>query len=153
MYPPLLMIFRLTAKIMLPEWVTQSAEMGCMWKSISVICMLINDIYSLQKELRNGVAQSAIPILWSASEPNDLDPIVQNLLREIEGAITSFDQATASLGHQYEMKGRSSSDLRAYADACRHIATGLWRWTLSSPRYNMPKYLQPDGMAVIPLGE
>ncbi|KAK7211832.1 hypothetical protein V2G26_019010 [Clonostachys chloroleuca] len=75
---PSLAICELTVEVTLPEWVTQSAEMGCMWKSISVICMLINDIYSLQKELRNGVAQSAIPILWSASEPNDLNCIVQN---------------------------------------------------------------------------
>ncbi|CAI6083712.1 unnamed protein product, partial [Clonostachys chloroleuca] len=38
---PGLAICELTAEVMLPEWVTQSVEMGCMWKSISVICMFV----------------------------------------------------------------------------------------------------------------
>ncbi|KAI5863450.1 isoprenoid synthase domain-containing protein [Durotheca rogersii] len=141
-----------TAGVDLPSWAMDSQEMVTMWREITSICMLINDVYSLKKELGHGVIQNAIPILVSSLQEQDLAHAVEILAQKIEHSIALFDETLKTLHCRFSERGERPDDLIQYADACRMIATGLLEWLLTSPRYGMHRYVQPDGSVIVPLG-
>ncbi|KAM6483765.1 isoprenoid synthase domain-containing protein [Trichoderma sp. SZMC 28011] len=137
--------------VSLPDEIVESAPMKVIWKEITRLCMMINDIYSCQKELRSGVIQNIIPVIAYASGTDDIGTVTQEFMHIFQTSVNTFEEAFQVLKALASPDSKLSEDIQKYIENCQTITTGLLDWMLSSERYGVTKHLQADGSALVPL--
>ncbi|KAK2606431.1 hypothetical protein QQS21_003124 [Conoideocrella luteorostrata] len=137
--------------VKLPAWLRHSREMEVLAREATMMCLIINDLYSAHKEVASKTLQNYVVVLYAECEPRSLGQSVKALLDLLDESKTAFNKAVESLEKQVERDAELGKNLRACIDTHRHFVTGLIEWTLTSARYKMDKYLQKDGSFIIPL--
>ncbi|KAL6790464.1 isoprenoid synthase domain-containing protein [Trichoderma sp. SZMC 28013] len=148
---PGIAICEFTRNVSLPDEIVESAPMKVIWKEITRLCMMINDIYSCQKELRSGVIQNIIPVIAYASGTDDISTVTQEFMHIFQTSVNTFEEAFQVLKALASPNTKLSEDIQKYIQNCQTITTGLLEWMLSSERYGITKHLQADGSALVPL--
>ncbi|EHK18342.1 uncharacterized protein TRIVIDRAFT_225657 [Trichoderma virens Gv29-8] len=148
---PGIAICEFTRNVSLPNEIVESAPMKTIWREITRLCMMINDIYSCQKELRSGVIQNIIPVIAYASGTDDISTATQEFMHIFQTSVTTFEEAFQVLKALAYPDPNLSEDIQKYIQNCQTITTGLLEWMLSSERYGITKHLQADGSALVPL--
>ncbi|KAL7941029.1 isoprenoid synthase domain-containing protein [Trichoderma barbatum] len=148
---PGIAICEFTRSVTLPDEVIESAPMKVIWREITRLCMMINDIYSCQKELRSGVIQNIIPVIAYASGTDDIETVTREFLEIFQTSVHTFEESFQVLKALASPDPKLSEDIRKYIQNCQTIATGLLEWMLASERYGVTKHLQADGSALVPL--
>ncbi|KAL7908106.1 isoprenoid synthase domain-containing protein [Trichoderma velutinum] len=148
---PGIAICEFTRSVSLPDEIVESAPMKVIWKEITRLCMMINDIYSCQKELRSGVIQNIIPVIAYASGTDDISTVTQEFMHIFQTSVNTFEEAFQVLKALASPDPKLSEDIQKYIQNCQTITTGLLEWMLSSERYGITKHLQADGSALVPL--
>ncbi|KAK4077823.1 uncharacterized protein Triagg1_3517 [Trichoderma aggressivum f. europaeum] len=148
---PGIAICEFTRNVSLPDEIVESAPMKVIWKEITRLCMMINDIYSCQKELRSGVIQNIIPVIAYASGTDDISTVTQEFMHIFQASVNTFEEAFQVLRALASPDTKLSEDIQKYIQNCQTITTGLLEWMLSSERYGITKHLQADGSALVPL--
>ncbi|KAL6831980.1 isoprenoid synthase domain-containing protein [Trichoderma camerunense] len=148
---PGIAICEFTRNVSLPDEIVESAPMKVIWKEITRLCMMINDIYSCQKELRSGVIQNIIPVIAYASGTDDIGTVTQEFMHIFQTSVNTFEEAFQVLKALASPDTKLSEDIQKYIENCQTITTGLLDWMLSSERYGVTKHLQADGSALVPL--
>ncbi|KAL7805679.1 isoprenoid synthase domain-containing protein [Trichoderma aethiopicum] len=156
--------------ISLPDEIVESAPMKVIWREITRLCMMINDIYSCQKELvriditshswkrankeplqRSGVIQNIIPVIAYSSGTDDITTVTQEFMDIFQRSVNTFEESFQLLKALASPDPKLSEDIQKYIENCQTITTGLLEWMLRSERYGVGKYLQADGSALVPL--
>ncbi|KAH0489992.1 hypothetical protein TgHK011_001478 [Trichoderma gracile] len=148
---PGIAICEFTRDISLPDEIVESAPMKVIWREITRLCMMINDIYSCQKELRSGVIQNIIPVIAYASGTDDITTVTQEFMDIFQTSVNTFEESYQLLKALASPDPNLSEDIQKYIQNCQTITTGLLEWMLRSERYGVGKYLQADGSALVPL--
>ncbi|KAL7930144.1 isoprenoid synthase domain-containing protein [Trichoderma chlorosporum] len=148
---PGIAICEFTRNVSLPNEIVESAPMKVIWREITRLCMMINDIYSCQKELRSGVIQNIIPVIAYASGTDDIGTVTQEFMHIFQASANTFEEAFRVLKALASPDPKLSEDIQKYVENCQTITTGLLEWMLSSERYGIAKHLQADGSALVPL--
>ncbi|KAL7785808.1 isoprenoid synthase domain-containing protein [Trichoderma ceciliae] len=140
-----------TRSVTLPNEIVESAPMKVVWREITRLCMMINDIYSCPKELRSGVIQNIIPVIAYASETDDINTVTREFMDIFQKSIKTFEESFLVLRALASPDPKLAEDLEKYLQNCQTITTGLLEWMLSSERYGIKKHIQADGSALVPL--
>ena len=82
-----------TSDVRLPDEIMESREMRDMWREATSLCMMINDLYSMKKEVKSGALQNMIPVMINASPSSSLWP---KDVQRPQRAAASIADATAA---------------------------------------------------------
>ncbi|TFB01573.1 Alpha-muurolene synthase [Trichoderma ghanense] len=154
---PGIAICEFTRNVSLPDEIVESAPMKVIWREITRLCMMINDIYSCQKELvqirlqRSGVIQNIIPVIAYSSGTDDITTVSQEFMDIFQTSVNTFEESFQLLKALASPDPKLSDDIQKYIENCQTITTGLLEWMLCSERYGVAKHLQADGSALVPL--
>ncbi|KAJ5743504.1 isoprenoid synthase domain-containing protein [Penicillium manginii] len=146
---PYIACFEATNRIQLPRSVMDSKEMSIIWEETTMLSLVINDIYSCQKEIASGSIQNLVPVMWN--ETKNMGHVVVDIISILKESVKKFERAFKMLEGQTSLDSKLDNDMKAFVDNCRTWVTGLLEWTLTSERYKMYQYLHQDGSVVVPL--
>ncbi|OTB07944.1 hypothetical protein M426DRAFT_216497 [Hypoxylon sp. CI-4A] len=140
-------------KIRLPESVMESAAMKALWRETVVICLILNDVYSVQKEIAQGSLLNLVPVIFKNCDPKEqnLDTVTADIEVALQGSIRGFEDAAASLGQMVSDDAQLDKDVQSFVRWCRYFITGVQQWSIESARYGMAQCLQEDGSLSIVL--
>ncbi|KAI0441091.1 terpenoid synthase [Xylaria telfairii] len=141
-------------KIRLPETVMECAAMKALWRETIHICLILNDIYSVQKEIMQGSLLNIVPVMFKNMKKDDqksteavsrdLDIVLKETLERFEAAVEELSQITPE---DEQLHG----NILDYIKWCRYFITGVLYWSLESRRYGMAKCINADGTLSIVL--
>ncbi|KAL2136446.1 hypothetical protein VTI74DRAFT_3679 [Chaetomium olivicolor] len=143
---------RMLNGITLPKDVLEAKELAAMGLSVNKLLILINELFSLKKELKDGAFGNLIPITMR-SLGLDLEAAVNNVVQDIHSCIRDFEdsssalQTTATREHGQDV----ASQLRLLIEAYQAIATTVLKFSVQSPRYGLLKDRQEDGSFLVTL--
>ncbi|KAL2259793.1 hypothetical protein VTK26DRAFT_6395 [Humicola hyalothermophila] len=145
----MLELCRILNGISLPDDVPGLTEMG---RCVNKLLILINELFSLQKELKDGAAANLIPITMHELNMN-LESAVRVITDDIRRSAINFDkESSASWAIVLERHGPEAADkLRQLTQAYQAIVTGVLHFSIESPRYGLLKNRQEDGSFVVEL--
>lgn len=115
--------------VSVPQSITQCAEMEALWDLTNINVSMVNDLFSVKKEIQHGSAESLIPILY-ATKP-DVQAAARALVETLRSTITEFDTAAAKLielGRQGNDEGAAVKGLVKFVEGCRYYCTGNITW-------------------------
>ncbi|KAI2471488.1 terpenoid synthase [Annulohypoxylon bovei var. microspora] len=140
-------------KVRLPETVMESAAMKSLWNETVVICFVLNDIYSVQKEIAQASLLNLVPVLFKNCDPTkqSLDAVTHDVEVTLRDSMKGFEDAAASLIEMTAHDAQVSKDTHSFIKWCRYFITGVQQWSLESRRYGMAECLQEDGSLSIVL--
>ncbi|KAM4067103.1 terpene synthase family, metal binding domain-containing protein [Hirsutella rhossiliensis] len=147
---PALALFDYIAGVRLPESIMESNSMKSLWRETTILCMLVNDIYSFKKELASGSVLNMIPVLFNARVTDDLNETMGVLVNIMHNSSIAFGKAAEELAELASV-ARLEAEVETYIDVCRTVVTGLNKWALTTKRYSMEKYQRKDGSIIIAL--
>ncbi|CAG9982932.1 unnamed protein product [Clonostachys byssicola] len=156
-----------TTSTSIPSFIMESEEMKSLRYEENIMTILINDIYSLKKEMvpkfpsrmpfslrvnslqKYGVLTSMLPIEYNASDHKDLSRIMNQTMTRMEQSSKAFDEAAKEL-KKMARSGRYDDDtivegLSSWIANSRTLLTGCLEYHLKTKRYSMDSYLQSDG--------
>ncbi|KAF4444347.1 hypothetical protein F53441_11159 [Fusarium austroafricanum] len=126
----------------LPTAVSSAPEIVQMWTQVSILQSLLNDMLSLKKELRTDCVINAVAAIM---EPGmTLDMVISELEERMRLAVKQFDEAADKLLKKTEFRKEIRPIVERYANGYRSIVTGMLKFTLTSPRYDISKLIQED---------
>jgi hypothetical protein len=100
--------------------------------------VLVNDLFSLRKELGSGDGMNLVSALMH-HQGLPLQAAVDVLLRGIEDASDEYTRACRTLRARYRDHERRA-DLDRYLDAVGHMIAGNLAWHYESRRYHGPHH-------------
>ncbi|KAI1177814.1 terpenoid synthase [Nemania sp. FL0916] len=135
-------------KFRLPETVMNCKAMKALWKETVQICLILNDVYSAQKEIKQGSLLNLVPVMFKNVEcegQESLDAVSKDLDLVLKEAMEGFEGAASDLGEVARGDAQLQSNLISYIKWCRYFITGVLHWSLGSSRYGMAKCINADG--------
>ncbi|KAI1212333.1 terpenoid synthase [Annulohypoxylon truncatum] len=134
-------------KVRLPESIMESPAMKALWKETVVICFVLNDIYSVQKEIAQASLLNLVPVMFKNCDPEKqtLDTVTHDIEITLRDSMKGFEDAAASLTEITSHDSQVSKDTQSFIKWCRYFITGVLQWSLESKRYGMAECLQEDG--------
>ncbi|KAI0180222.1 terpenoid synthase [Hypoxylon sp. FL1284] len=132
-------------KVRLPESIMECAAMKALWKETVIICLILNDIYSVQKEIAQGSLFNIVPVMFKNSGKQSLDAVSHDVEVALRESVRRFEEAATSLGETTSDDAKLSKEVQSFVNWCRHFITGVLQWSLESRRYGMAECLQEDG--------
>ncbi|KAI1452102.1 terpenoid synthase [Annulohypoxylon moriforme] len=134
-------------KVRLPESIMESPAMRALWKETVVICFVLNDIYSVQKEIAQASLLNLVPVMFKNCDPTKqtLDTVTQDIEVMLRDSMKGFEDAAASLTEMTSDDEQVSKDTQSFIKWSRYFITGVLQWSLESRRYGMAECLQEDG--------
>ncbi|KAI1827568.1 terpenoid synthase [Xylaria intraflava] len=138
----------------LPESIMEGAAMKSLWKETIYICLILNDVYSVQKEIVQGSLLNIVPVMFknmSPAEQGNMKAVSRNLDIALKGTMDRFEAAAAELDTTTAHDGQLHDNTLEYIKWCRYFITGVLYWSLESRRYGMAKCVNPDGTLSIVL--
>ncbi|KAI1361064.1 terpenoid synthase [Xylaria arbuscula] len=140
-------------KIRLPEPIMECAAMRSLWRETIYICLILNDVYSVQKEIVQGSLLNIVPVMFHnmKQDQRNMDAVSRDLDVALEETMERFEAAAEEL----EVMAPEGSELRSnilnFIKWCRYFITGVLYWSLESRRYGMAKCINADGTLSIVL--
>ncbi|KAI0840386.1 terpenoid synthase [Hypoxylon sp. FL0890] len=133
-------------KVRLPESIMESAPMKALWRETVVICFILNDVYSVQKEIAQDSLLNLVPVVYKNCPPEKqtLDTVTQDIEVLLQQALRGFEEAAVSLSEMTASDAKQSQDTQAFIKWCRYFITGVQQWSLESRRYGMAECLNED---------
>ncbi|XDG00548.1 hypothetical protein ABKA04_000163 [Annulohypoxylon sp. FPYF3050] len=133
-------------KVRLPESIMESPAMRALWKETVVICFVLNDIYSVQKEIAQASLLNLVPVMFKNCDPakQTLDTVTHDVEVLLQDSMKGFEEAATSLTEMTADDAQVSKDTQAFIKWCRYFITGVLQWSLESKRYGMAECLQED---------
>ncbi|KAI1748964.1 terpenoid synthase [Xylaria castorea] len=141
-------------KIRLPETVMECAAMKALWRETIYICLILNDIYSCQKEIIQGSLLNIVPVMFKNMKQEDqncMTAVSRGLDIALKESMARFDAAAEELGEISPEDARLHGNILDYIKWCRYFITGVLYWSLESGRYGMAKCINADGTLSIVL--
>ncbi|KAI1777645.1 terpenoid synthase [Hypoxylon cercidicola] len=140
-------------KVRLPESIMECAAMKALWKETVTICLILNDVYSVQKEIAQGSLFNLVPVMFKncGTGKQSLDKVSHDIEVALQESIKRFEDAATSLGETASSDAQLSTDVQSFIKWCRYFITGVLQWSLESPRYGMADCLHEDGSLSIVL--
>ncbi|KAI0975558.1 terpenoid synthase [Xylaria arbuscula] len=140
-------------KIRLPETVMECAAMKALWRETIYICLILNDVYSVQKEIMQGSLLNIVPVMFKnmkqgqrsmGAVSRDLDIALRETMERFEAA----SEELSAIAVEDEKLHRNILDFIKW---CRYFITGVLYWSLESRRYGMAKCINLDGTLSVKL--
>ncbi|KAI1374941.1 terpenoid synthase [Hypoxylon crocopeplum] len=140
-------------KIRLPESIMESEAMKALWKETVIICLILNDIYSVQKEIAQGSLFNIVPVMFKNCSPEkqSLDTVTHDIEVALRESMKRFEGAATSLSETVSSDTQLDKDVQSFIKWCRYFITGVLQWSLESRRYGMADCLHEDGSLSIVL--
>ncbi|KAI5924557.1 isoprenoid synthase domain-containing protein [Camillea tinctor] len=134
-------------RIRLPEEIMDSEAMRALWKETIEVCLVLNDIYSVQKEIAQGSLLNIVPAMFKNLPPEDqtLERVSKDLDAALKGSIDRFEIAAKTLSETAPEDASLNKNLKDFVKWCRYFTTGVLYWSLESGRYGMAECINPDG--------
>ncbi|KAL2144271.1 hypothetical protein VTI28DRAFT_9408 [Corynascus sepedonium] len=143
---------RIIKKIVLPREILDSDEHAAMSLSVNKLLILINELFSLKKELKDGAFGNLVPITMHALSL-DLNGATRSLVQDIHDSIRIFDENASSIRTKIkpEQGPKVAEQWRQLTESYQTIATTVLNFSAQSPRYGLSKYRQEDGSYLVTL--
>ncbi|KAK6950381.1 hypothetical protein Daesc_008708 [Daldinia eschscholtzii] len=140
-------------KIRLPESIMECAPMKELWKETVVMCLILNDVYSVQKEIAQASLFNLVPVMYKNCSPEKqtLDTVTRGVEAALQESMRGFEDAAKALGEMASDDAQVSRDVQAFIKWCRYFITGVLQWSLESKRYGMADCRHKDGSLSIVL--
>ncbi|KAI1425314.1 terpenoid synthase [Xylaria sp. FL1777] len=141
-------------KIRLPEYIMGCDAMTALWEQTSRICLVLNDLCSVQKQIVQGSLLNIVPVIFhdiKDENQKSLDVVSQRLNGMLEDAMMMFKIAAQELSNVAAPNSQLKDDIHKFVKWCRYYVTASLYWSLESRRYGMMKYTNADGTLSIPL--
>ncbi|KAI1810735.1 terpenoid synthase [Poronia punctata] len=141
-------------KVRLPEEVMECAAMKALWRETIYICLILNDVYSVQKEIVQGSLLNIVPVMFQhlTEECKDsMDSVSRDLDMALSETMSRFEAAAKELGEISPEKDELQGNILNFILWCRYFITGVLYWSLESRRYGMAKCINADGTLSIVL--
>ncbi|CAJ2503564.1 Uu.00g109580.m01.CDS01 [Anthostomella pinea] len=140
-------------KVRLPESVMESEAMRALWKETIHICLILNDVYSVQKEIAQGSLLNIVPVMFKnmKSEEQDLGAVSRELDSALRATMARFEAAADTLTGMASGDVQLKRNIEDYIRWCRYFTTGVLYWSLESRRYGMADCINTDGTLSIVL--
>ncbi|KAI3320917.1 terpenoid synthase [Xylariaceae sp. AK1471] len=140
-------------KIRLPEIIMECAAMKALWRETIYICLLLNDIYSVQKEIVQGSLLNIVPVMFKNMEGNQkcIEAVSKDLNIALKETMERFEAAAKELNEIASDDAQLHTNILDYIKWCRYFITGVLYWSLESRRYGMAKCINADGTLSIVL--
>ncbi|KAI1661663.1 terpenoid synthase [Daldinia decipiens] len=140
-------------KIRLPESIMECDPMKELWKETIVMCLILNDIYSVQKEITQASLFNLVPVMYKNCSPEKktLDTVTSGIEAALRESMRGFEEAAKALVEMASDNAEVSRDVQAFIKWCRYFITGVLQWSLESKRYGMADCLHKDGSLSIVL--
>ncbi|KAL2172130.1 hypothetical protein VTG60DRAFT_131 [Thermothelomyces hinnuleus] len=148
----MLELCRIINNIDLPNDILGSEEHAAMGRSVNKLLIIINELFSLRKELKDGSFGNLVPVTMRALNL-DLEGATQALIQDIHSSINDFnDNASAIRSRIVPGQGFGVAEqLRRLTESYQAIATTVLNFSIQSPRYGLSNYRQEDGSYAVPL--
>ncbi|KAI0602634.1 terpenoid synthase [Biscogniauxia sp. FL1348] len=126
--------------IRLPREVLDSEPMKIIWHETNVIISIMNNIFSLKKEIEQDQVDSLIPLLTQQQQQQlGGSGAVQSAVDEATAMVTAsvrrFEAAERDLllllpggGQEEKEEEEARYDIRAFVDSCKYACTGNMNW-------------------------
>ncbi|KAI1328232.1 terpenoid synthase [Xylariaceae sp. FL0255] len=141
-------------KIRLPESIMQSTAMKALWRETVYMCLILNDVYSVQKEIVQGSLLNVVPVMYKnmvSEKQENLDYVSQELDVVLQHSMKTFEAAAVDLDRKAPEDAELRTNILEFVKWCRYFITGVLYWSLESPRYGMSKCINDDGTLSIVL--
>ena len=127
----------LAANPSLTDYYSCDDDLDLITDQCNLLISITNDILSLKKELRIGIADSAIPILFSLTR--DLDEAMKHTVEILESSKQVFDEAEQRVLTRLGIAGDEEKRARTkkYIDSLKTMVTGNVAWSMRSERYGL----------------
>ncbi|KAI1808456.1 terpenoid synthase [Daldinia bambusicola] len=141
--------------IRLPESIMECGPMKELWKETVVMCLILNDVYSVQKEIAQASLFNLVPVMYHNCSPKKqtLDAVTRGVEASLRESMRGFEQAAKALVEMAsdDDDAAVSRDVQAFIKWCRYFITGVLQWSLESKRYGMADCRHKDGSLSIVL--
>ncbi|POS74314.1 hypothetical protein DHEL01_v207289 [Diaporthe helianthi] len=137
------LLLEVTQQTKLPAWIMDSAEMEEIVKESNFIIIVVNDILSLKKEIATDCVVNLVPVLYKTGL--SLDQVIPRLIEEMHASRDRLDSAAARLDSITLADTKLNHDVMNFIDGIRIMDTGTLEYSIEAMRYDVRKYLQPDG--------
>ncbi|KAI0537920.1 terpenoid synthase [Xylaria digitata] len=140
-------------KIRLPEEVMECAAMKALWKETIYICLILNDVYSVQKEIGQGSLLNIVPVMFKnmKHDQKSMEAVSRELDIALKETMERFEAAAEALGKISPEDAKLHGNILDFIKWCRYFITGVLYWSLESRRYGMAKCINADGTLSIVL--
>ncbi|KAI0465680.1 terpenoid synthase [Xylaria cf. heliscus] len=141
-------------KIRLPETVMECAAMKSLWRETIYICLILNDVYSVQKEIYQGSLLNIVPVMFKNMRQEDqksMEAVSKGLDIALKETMDRFEAAVKDLSEIAPEDAQLHGNILDYIKWCRYFITGVLYWSLESRRYGMAKCINADGTLSIVL--
>ncbi|PYI35303.1 terpenoid synthase [Aspergillus indologenus CBS 114.80] len=108
-----------------------SELMQLLWKHTSHLVHMINDMFSLRKEIADGQIENLIPVLMLNNDV-DCDAAMKWAVKLVEEAAQSFQDI------ERHLQGLHTDTLEitaVFLQGCRNVVMGLTHWSYTGQRY------------------
>ncbi|KAI1293945.1 terpenoid synthase [Xylaria venustula] len=140
-------------RIRLPESIMRCDAMVVLWEETTRLCIVLNDIYSAQKEMAQGSLLNIVPVIFHDirdENQNRLDVVSQRLDVMLKDAMTKFEVTARELNDMAPPGSQLNEYILKFVKWCRYYVTACLYWTLESRRYGMTTCANADGTLSIP---
>ncbi|KXX74977.1 (-)-delta-cadinene synthase [Madurella mycetomatis] len=146
----LLDLCRILNGIPLPEDILKSREFAAMKLDANKLFILINELFSLKKELKDGEFTNLIPITMRELG-TDLSSATRHVVQDIYNCVQDFDSNASTLWEtaSSERGGTTAEELSRLVEAYQAVATSVLNFSIQSPRYGILKDRREDGSFVV----
>ncbi|KAK4127298.1 terpenoid synthase [Parathielavia appendiculata] len=147
----MLVLCKILNGISLWSEILESEEFAAMGLSVNKLLILINELFSLKKEL-DGAFSNLIPIIMR-SLGSGLEGATNSMVRDIYDCIKCFDSNASALQAMVTAEGRpdTAAQVKRLIEAYQSIATSVLNFSIHSPRYGLLKDMREDGSFVVVL--
>ncbi|KAI0111240.1 terpenoid synthase [Nemania sp. FL0031] len=140
--------------IRLPETVMEGPAMKALWRETIYICLILNDVYSVQKEILQGSLLNIVPVMFKNMKREDqksMDAVSRDLDVALKETMERFEVAVEALSKISPEDAQLHGNIMSFVKWCRYFTTGVLYWSLESGRYGMAKCINTDGTLSIVL--
>ncbi|OJK00807.1 hypothetical protein ASPACDRAFT_1855353 [Aspergillus aculeatus ATCC 16872] len=107
--------------------------MQLLWKHTSYLVHMINDIFSLRKEIADGQIENLIPVLM-LNEGVDCNTAMKLAIMLVDEAAHGFHETEKHLRAQHDSAPHDQVT-EAFLEGCKNVVMGLTYWSYTGQRY------------------
>ncbi|KAI0436889.1 terpenoid synthase [Xylaria telfairii] len=136
----------------IPRWIMDHEHMSAIWHESNLHVSMLNDLFSLKKEIQHGDVYSIVPVLMHHRGLTAQEAIANTYIESGKGLSRFEAAAEALLKLVKEREPGQWEEVDKYITGCRYELTGHCIWSVVSGRYglgNMPRDEQ-GGITVDP---
>ncbi|OAQ57701.1 hypothetical protein VFPPC_14954 [Pochonia chlamydosporia 170] len=127
----------------LPPSITTSEPMRDLQLEVNLSAIILNDIYTIRKEMKDGSLANLIPTKLGAANKKDLNAAVE-VVCDLRRSVEAMKTASAKPDNLSAYNKRFNDDVKTWTKSVGMMLIGILEYHLSSARYGMKPYTQED---------